>query len=170
MEQNDELSSKQRKKLNRKQKQDERREQREREQRKKRLLTIAVVVVMLPVLYLVVTVISGNISNNTNSGEVVATGETKEFSLTARTWAFSPSKITVNAGDKVVLTLRSTDVPHGFGLPEFGINAYLAPGRIETVRFVADKPGTFPFVCSVPCGSGHSGMRGMLVVESPEAS
>lgn len=89
----------------------------------------------------------------------------KSFNLTAKTWSFEPSTITVKKGDTVKLAIKSLDVPHGFALSSFGINKTLNPGETVNVEFVADKAGSFPFFCSVSCGSGHGGMRGTLVVE-----
>ena len=99
------------------------------------------------------------------SGEEQSAAQIKEFTLTAKKWDFSPSIITVKKGDKVKLTIESIDVAHGFALPDFGINERLEPGDSVEVEFVADKTGTFNFFCSVQCGSGHSGMKGILVVE-----
>ena len=98
-------------------------------------------------------------------GGVQATGEVKEFTMTAKQWEFVPGTITVNEGDTVKLTITSTDVAHGFNLPDFGVNERLDPGKAVNVEFVADKTGTFTFSCSVPCGSGHRGMKGQLVVK-----
>ena len=89
----------------------------------------------------------------------------KEFNMVARQWDFEPSTITVNEGDTVLLYIQRVDVGHGFGLSAFGINEYLAPGQTVDVEFVADQKGTFQFACSVSCGSGHSGMKGQLIVE-----
>lgn len=92
-------------------------------------------------------------------------GEVKEFDVIAKQWDFVPSTITVGKGDTVKLSVKSIDVTHGFALPEFGINERLEPNKEVVVEFVAGKSGTFPFYCSVPCGSGHGGMRGELVVK-----
>lgn len=89
----------------------------------------------------------------------------KEFIITAKQWSFSPAEIKVKKGDMVVLKLKSADVAHGFSLPDFGINAPIKPGELKTVEFTADKIGTFKFVCNVPCGVGHMGMTGTIVVE-----
>ncbi len=91
--------------------------------------------------------------------------QTKEFTLTAKQWSFSPSKITVNKGDKVILHIKSIDVTHGFKLDAFGISKSLSPGKTVNVQFTADKTGTFSFFCNVFCGSGHGGMVGTLVVK-----
>lgn len=87
------------------------------------------------------------------------------FDLTARQFEFDPSTITVQQGSTVVLNITAEDVPHGFSLPDFGVSETLTPGKTKTVEFVADKAGTFSFSCSVVCGSGHSTMKGTLVVE-----
>ena len=89
----------------------------------------------------------------------------KEFNMVARQWDFEPSTITVSEGDTVLLHIQSVDVGHGFGLSAFGINEYLPSGQTVDVEFVADQKGTFTFACSVSCGSGHSSMRGQLIVE-----
>ncbi len=89
----------------------------------------------------------------------------KEFVITAKQWSFSPSVIRVKKGDVVVLKLKSVDVMHGMSIPDFGINAQIKPGELNTVEFVADKAGTFKFICNVPCGVGHMGMTGTIIVE-----
>ena len=91
-------------------------------------------------------------------------GEVKEFKLTAKQFAFEPSTIEVSKGDKVRLIVTSTDVPHGIAISEYGINERLEPGTPATIEFTADKEGTFTAFCSVFCGSGHSGMKGKLIV------
>ncbi len=93
------------------------------------------------------------------------TPQIKEFNVQAFRFSFNPAVIEVKEGDKVILHLTSTDVPHGFGLPDFGINEALNPGETKTVEFIADKKGTFTFRCTIPCGSGHSGMSGKLIVQ-----
>lgn len=89
----------------------------------------------------------------------------KEFTMTARQWKFDPETITVNEGDTVKLQITSVDVTHGFALSEFGINEFLEPGKTVNIEFIADKKGTFTFFCSVFCGSGHSEMKGTLIVK-----
>ena len=61
--------------------------------------------------------------------------------------------------------LSVVDKGHGFALPDFGVSVgRLTNGESETVEFVADKTGSFSFFCTVVCGSGHSQMRGTLIV------
>lgn len=103
-------------------------------------------------------------STSSPSSDSQITPQIKEFDITAKKWDFSPSTITVNEGDTVILNVESIDVEHGFALLDFGINEQLSPGETVRIEFVADKKGTFSFFCNVYCGSGHSGMKGILVV------
>lgn len=95
--------------------------------------------------------------------EVKAETTVREFNMTAQNWSFSPSTITVNEGDTVVIHITS-EGNHGFKLSAFGINETMSSGETTTIKFVADQKGTFTFTCSVPCGSGHMDMTGTLIV------
>jgi len=101
-------------------------------------------------------------SDSTSQGSTAVT--VKEFKMTAKQFAFEPSTIEVNKGDKVRLIVTSTDVPHGIAIPEYGINERLDPGNPVTIEFTADKQGSFTAFCSVFCGAGHSGMKGKIIV------
>lgn len=89
----------------------------------------------------------------------------KEFTMTAEQWQFTPSAIEVNEGDTVKIKITSADVTHGFSLPDFGIRETLNYGETVEIEFIADKKGTFTFICSVPCGQGHTEMTGTLIVK-----
>ncbi len=91
--------------------------------------------------------------------------DVKEFTLTASDWEWDPNIITVRKGDHVRLRVTALDVPHGFAIPKLGVDEYLPPGEEEVIDFTPTMNGTFTFYCSVSCGSGHSHMRGKLVVE-----
>ena len=97
-------------------------------------------------------------------GNPVQSEEVKEFKMTSKQFSFEPGVIEVNKGDKVRLIVTSIDVPHGISIPEYGINERLDPGKPVKIEFTADKQGTFTSFCSVFCGSGHSGMKGKLIV------
>ncbi len=100
--------------------------------------------------------------NPASDGQV--SSPVKEFTMTAKKWEFNPPRIEVNKGDSVVLKITSTDVAHGFNLPDFNIREDLNPGQEVTIRFVADKTGTFNFYCDIFCGAGHKEMTGELIV------
>ncbi len=97
--------------------------------------------------------------------EIVTAPTTQTFDIVAQQFEFSPSSVTVNVGDTVVLNLTTNDVPHGFSLSQFGVSTTITPGQTKTVEFVADEAGTFTFTCSVVCGAGHSGMSGQIIVQ-----
>jgi len=96
--------------------------------------------------------------------EMSSDNQVKSFYLVAEQWTFTPSVIKVNLGDAVKLNIESIDVAHGISIPAFGVNMYLTPETTQEVEFVADQKGSFVFVCSVPCGKGHSGMSGKIIV------
>lgn len=113
---------------------------------------------------------NGNTSSNKNSiqqinPEVSLTGEIKEFEITASNWDWTPAQIEVNKGDRVKLKLKSIEGIHGFALYDFGIDEKLVPGNEVEVEFIADKQGKFIFFCNIPCGQGHGGMSGFLIVK-----
>ena len=63
---------------------------------------------------------------------------------------FTPSKITVDKGDKVELTVRnSTDKPHGFTVEGYGIREEVAPGQPLKEEFTADKSGNYLIRCQL---------------------
>jgi cytochrome c oxidase subunit 2 len=84
--------------------------------------------------------------------------------ISAKTFEFEPSEITVKKGIPVTLDLVSADRHHGFKLSAFQLRADIKPGSIERVRFVPDRTGTFTFLCDVFCGDRHEEMSGTLTV------
>jgi heme/copper-type cytochrome/quinol oxidase subunit 2 len=94
-----------------------------------------------------------------------AVSQAVRIDVKAGKFAFSPGTIRVKAGAPVQLHILSTDVVHGFAIPALDIKERLDPGKEVVVSFTPDKTGTFPFRCSVFCGSGHAGMHGELIVE-----
>ena len=84
--------------------------------------------------------------------------------ISASTFEFKPSEITVKKGLPVTLELVSQDRHHGFKLAEFHLRADIKAGVVEKLRFVPDKAGTFTFFCDVFCGDGHEDMSGTLKV------
>lgn len=98
--------------------------------------------------------------------------------VTARSFAFEPAVLRVNAGDRVTLRLRSADVVHGFHLEGYDLDATVYPLRrefevrrnggreqVEAVTFTAERAGKYRYRCSVTCGAMHPFMSGELIVE-----
>jgi len=64
--------------------------------------------------------------------------------------------------------LMSKDVIHSFFLPHLRLKQDALPGRQIPVWFEATKTGSYEIPCAELCGFGHSGMKGLLVVHTPE--
>jgi cytochrome c oxidase subunit 2 len=94
----------------------------------------------------------------------------RTIEVTASRFQFDPATIEVQEGEHVALLIHSADGKHGFEIKGYG-KKVLVPKGGATVRveLVADKPGSFEFVCSEYCGSGHKKMKGMLTV-APKAA
>jgi cytochrome c oxidase subunit 2 len=72
--------------------------------------------------------------------------------------------------NKVVrIQLHSQDVIHSFFVPQFRLKQDAVPGHSIPVWFKATKPGKYEVPCAELCGFGHSGMRGFVYVDTPEA-
>jgi cytochrome c oxidase subunit 2 len=91
--------------------------------------------------------------------------------VSAERFAFTPSRIEVDAGEEVELRIKSDDTAHGFRIHGAEISGreinLTVPKRgrgevVESQRL--DKPGRYAFECSRMCGAGHNFMRGELVV------
>ena len=65
--------------------------------------------------------------------------------------------------------LKSTDVLHGFWIPELRLKQDVVPGRTIYGWFEATKPGTYGVLCSQLCGAAHGVMQGKLTVDEPDA-
>ena len=92
------------------------------------------------------------------------TPQVHTFELDSSQFEFSPNRIRVNQGDKVVITLTASDVVHGFYLDGYGIEQRVEPGVSQQIEFVADQRGKFRYRCSVSCGPIHPFMIGELIV------
>ncbi len=80
----------------------------------------------------------------------------------------------------IIVRLRSKDVIHSFGVPEFRVKQDAVPGLTIPIWFIptvttADmrtqtgKPGfNYEIACAQLCGLGHARMRGMVTVLSAE--
>ncbi|MEN9324442.1 MAG: hypothetical protein RL414_196, partial [Actinomycetota bacterium] len=68
----------------------------------------------------------------------------------------------------VRFNLTSTDVVHGFWIPEFMIQMQNLPGVTNHIEFTANKIGEFPGRCNILCGRAHSLMLFKVKVVSPE--
>ena len=91
----------------------------------------------------------------------------QKVNVVAERFNFTPSRIKVQQGTLLEITLTSDDTFHGFRIPSMQINHVIpARGRGSVkVVFDAKEKGSYSFECSRPCGAGHTMMRGVIVVE-----
>ena len=108
-------------------------------------------------------------------------GDVQVINVTAKKYEFSPDTIRVKQGTKVQLKITAADHAHGFRISEVAESGgngkpglvFTTPqdctkieeGKTETVEFIAQAPGTYPFRCCVHCGCHHRAMKGAVVVE-----
>ena len=67
----------------------------------------------------------------------------------------------------VRINLVSSDVIHGFYIPEFNFSRFAQPGMVNTFTFHANKTGLYSAQCSQLCGLYHSLMYFRVDVVSP---
>jgi cytochrome c oxidase subunit 2 len=98
-----------------------------------------------------------------------------EVYVVAKQWMFkfgypdgkaSVGTLYVPAGKPIKLVMTSRDVIHGFYVPQFRLKQDLVPGRYTTAWFEATTPGVYEILCAEFCGTGHSQMRGQVLVLS----
>jgi len=96
--------------------------------------------------------------------EVQPIGKVVEVVVEGSNFKFTPTKIEVNRGDTVRLTLKSSGMMHDLVIDELDVaTSRLGDGEEEEIEFVASKVGIFEFYCSV--GNHRAmGMKGTLVV------
>jgi cytochrome c oxidase subunit II len=84
------------------------------------------------------------------------------------------------ANTPIIVRLRSKDVIHSFGVPEFRVKQDAVPGLTIPIWFVPDvttaemrtRTGNpefqYEIACAQLCGMGHYRMRGFVTVQTPE--
>jgi cytochrome c oxidase subunit 2 len=94
-------------------------------------------------------------------------------------WSYEyPSSITGGApleswqlyvpeNESVEFNLRSKDVIHAFWIPAFRVQEDVVPGITTHWRATPDRLGSYPVVCNLLCGLGHSLMRSTVHVVTP---
>jgi len=86
------------------------------------------------------------------------------FRIEAQSFEFDPAVLRVNPMDRVTIELVSTDVVHGIYIDGYGVEVTADPGQTASLSFLADRPGTYRFRCSVTCGALHPFMIGKIQV------
>lgn len=69
----------------------------------------------------------------------------------------------IPAGQPVDVRITSLDVIHSFWVPALAGKMDAIPGRINTLRIEAARPGRYQGQCAEFCGIGHAGHRFVVV-------
>jgi cytochrome c oxidase subunit II len=87
-----------------------------------------------------------------------------EVYYVAQVFFFNPAVLTVPLGSKVTFYVTSSDVVHGFFVPDTDINMMAVPGWVnqETHRF--NRRGEYLVICHEYCGIGHQNMFAKIEV------
>jgi cytochrome c oxidase subunit 2 len=83
----------------------------------------------------------------------------------AKRFEFEPKEIHLAKGEPVTLAVSSEDVTHGFFSRQLHFDEDLAPGKTVSIPLSPTEPGTYTVICDHYCGSGHGGMKMVIVVE-----
>jgi cytochrome c oxidase subunit 2 len=78
------------------------------------------------------------------------------------------NEMVVPVGKRIRLLVTSSDVIHGWYVPQLGINQYGIPGFIKDAWFKAEQPGIYRGQCSQICGKEH-GYMPIVVRAVPQA-
>jgi len=83
----------------------------------------------------------------------------------AKRFEFEPKEIHLAKGEAVTLAVTSEDVTHGFFSRPLHFDEDLAPGKTVSIPLAPKEPGQYTVICDHYCGSGHGGMKMIIVVE-----
>ena len=76
-------------------------------------------------------------------------------------------KLYLPDNESVEFDMRSKDVIHAFWIPAFRLQEDVVPGITTHYRATPDRLGSYPVVCNLLCGVGHSLMRSTVHVVTP---
>jgi cytochrome c oxidase subunit 2 len=66
------------------------------------------------------------------------------------------NEITIPIGAPIEFLLKSRDVIHSFWVPSLAGKLDMIPGRVNTYRFAAQRPGVYRGQCAEFCGAQHA--------------
>ena len=106
-----------------------------------------------------IIIIAGIFASKSLTGKTIAQSDSKEFTVKAFRFGYTPDTITVNKGDKIIIKINNLDVTHGMRIPDLNLKDN------EQIEFTAEKTGEFDWYCANYCGDEHTEMKGKLIVE-----
>jgi uncharacterized cupredoxin-like copper-binding protein len=87
----------------------------------------------------------------------------RTIAVTGSSFSFTPRKIALQAGERVTIVLRSTDVLHDFVVQGVGRVVSAKGGKTRRGSLMLGKPGKYKFWCSIR-GHRGAGMAGTITV------
>lgn len=95
-------------------------------------------------------------------------GDVVDVAMQAQRSFFAPSVLEFRQGDTarfhVTNTEQSYGMSHGFAISGHDVNLDIDAGETRTVTVKLDKPGVYPYYCTVFCSALHQEMQGYFVV------
>ena len=79
-------------------------------------------------------------------------------------WEYLPKELTIPVGSSVTFYVTSPDVQHGFKIQNTNANFMVLPGQVSKLTITFNEAGTYNFICTEFCGSGHGVMYGAVIV------
>lgn len=100
--------------------------------------------------------------------EIHVTGKKWDWLFTDMKSGSETTDLIVPVNTPVKLTMTSTDVLHGFYVPDFRINRDVLPTQYTVLWFQAPELGTHAILCTQYCGTKHSQMVRYVKVVTQE--
>lgn len=80
----------------------------------------------------------------------------------------SANELRIPTGRTIELSLTTSDVIHSFWVPNLAGKVDMIPGRVNKLRFTADKTGISRGQCAEYCGGAHALMSFHVIVMEPD--
>jgi cytochrome c oxidase subunit II len=96
--------------------------------------------------------------------EIQVTATQFQWSFKYQDGRTAANELRLALGKPVKLIMTSRDVIHGFFIPAYRQKQDVLPGSYTYLWLLPKRVGTFDIYCSQYCGTGHSLMRGTLIV------
>ncbi len=103
---------------------------------------------------------------STRPEAVSSVAEPIEVYFLAGRFSFEPDRLTLRVGQPYRFQMMASDVAHGASIA-FGQASRivrLRPDMVTTLDLTFLRAGTHLVYCTVYCGAGHDGMRGLITV------
>lgn len=89
---------------------------------------------------------------------------TYEAYYVAQIFSFTPGQLTIPVGSTVTFYVTSSDVVHGFFIPDTAVNMMAIPGWVNMQTHTFRKAGEYLIICHEYCGIGHQNMFARIEV------